>query len=95
MYARRAEPGDYQRVAALLGQLHRLGDRVRASAALVAFRDKRGPHFRDKVRELLDELAPARRATIEAARRWAERAIEAMRGDARGVGGRLGANERA
>jgi hypothetical protein len=78
LYARPGVPGDYQRVAALLGQLHRLGDRERASAALVAFRDKRGPHFRDKVRDLLDELTPARRATSDYGRRWAERTLEQL-----------------
>lgn len=76
LYARPSVPGDYQRVAALLGQLHRLGDRERASEALTAFRQKRGMHFRDKVCELLDELVPFRRATADFGRRWAERALE-------------------
>lgn len=76
MYAAPGQRGDVERVATLLGQLCRLGDPERASAALVAFRAKRGACFVDQVHEYLDELIPYRRATVEACRRWAERAIE-------------------
>jgi hypothetical protein len=78
LYARPGQRGDVERVATLLGQLCRLGDPERASEALAAFRARRGWCFRDDVRRCLDELAPARRATIEACRRWAEAALEGL-----------------
>jgi len=50
-----------------------------ASAALAAFRAKRGWSLRDHVCSYLDELIPYRRATADFGRRRAERAIEQIR----------------